>query len=514
MESIFERPYHLPILAAYPAVFLYSRNVGQAAASGMVAPLALMAAVAGVSYALFRLAFGERSKAALAASASVALFFSYGTMRDVSDALAPVWAGPALPLAYLAGWAASLIWIHGAEDRLDEAHALLNLAALTLVILAVNDIVSAYYLDATTPEPPATGLSPARMPHGRPDIYYIVLDSYPSQETLHRVFGYDNSGFLRELEARGFYVAGKSRANYACTFLSLASSLNMDYMDGLVGPDVADASFYDYRAYLLPYRMIRDSAFERLMKSAGYMFISFRSGWGPTDHMTSADIEYGTSAALGNREFLDAFIRSTALRLLRPGRSDETRADILYTLDNLGEVAPMPGQKLVLAHIMSPHPPFYFDGDGMPAEGCGAGGEGCDLEESKDRFVRQLSFVNVRTLAAVDEILANSETPPIIIIQGDHGTWSVGREFGSCFNESGLMDYSEGELDERMGILNAYHLPDGGDSGLYESMSPVNTFRWVSDYYMGQNLTLLPDRSRFSCWNMLPYRFRELGRVT
>lgn len=42
--------------------------------------------------------------------------------------------------------------------------------------------------------------------------------------------GYDNTPFLGELERRGFYIARGSLSNYRHTELSIATVLNMDYM--------------------------------------------------------------------------------------------------------------------------------------------------------------------------------------------------------------------------------------------------------------------------------------------
>jgi hypothetical protein len=39
-----------------------------------------------------------------------------------------------------------------------------------------------------------------------PDIYYIIVDGYGRPDVLARLFDADVSGFVRELEARGFYV--------------------------------------------------------------------------------------------------------------------------------------------------------------------------------------------------------------------------------------------------------------------------------------------------------------------
>src|SRR5262249_55856944 len=64
-----------------------------------------------------------------------------------------------------------------------------------------------------------------------PDVYYIILDGYARADTLKRECQFDNSEFLEQLRSRGFYVADQSCSNYPMTFMSLASSLNMSYLD-------------------------------------------------------------------------------------------------------------------------------------------------------------------------------------------------------------------------------------------------------------------------------------------
>ncbi len=90
-----------------------------------------------------------------------------------------------------------------------------------------------------------------------------------------------------------------------------------------------------------------------------------------------------------------------------------------------------------------------------------------------------MAFLNSRVLPAIESILANSPTEPIIILQGDHGALGVSRE-------------------DHMKILNAYFLPDRDTDAIGEAISPVNSFRVVFNEYFGANLPLLDDRSYFS----------------
>lgn len=72
---------------------------------------------------------------------------------------------------------------------------------------------------------------------------------------------------------------------------------------------------------------------------------------------------------------------------------------------------------------------------------------------------------------------------------------------------------------ERMGILNAYLVPDTVRSSLYPEISPVNTFRLILNYLTEADHELLADRSFFS-WSApskspaVAARHHELREVT
>ena len=46
----------------------------------------------------------------------------------------------------------------------------------------------------------------------RPNIYWIVVDSYPNLAELKKHYSYDNLPFILALEERGFYVARQAHA--------------------------------------------------------------------------------------------------------------------------------------------------------------------------------------------------------------------------------------------------------------------------------------------------------------
>jgi hypothetical protein len=93
--------------------------------------------------------------------------------------------------------------------------------------------------------------------------------------------------------------------------------------------------------------------------------------------------------------------------------------------------------------------------------------------------------------ALVEALLETSEQEPVIILQGDtgppYGYTTVGQD----------EDLTDGMLQQNMRILNAYYLPPDGETGLYPSISPVNSFRVIFNYYFNAGIPLLEDQSYY-----------------
>jgi len=151
------------------------------------------------------------------------------------------------------------------------------------------------------------------------------------------------------------------------------------------------------------------------------------------------------------------------------------RSRVLSLLNHLKRMPAEEGSLFVFAHFVIPHPPYRFGPDGEWLEG-----QPADLGKA---YIGQVVFINREILQVIDAILARSETPPVIILQGDHGP------------PPQLSPSSA----QKMPILNAYYLPGvDAEQVFYPSISPVNSFRLILNSYFGQDLPLLDDISYYA----------------
>lgn len=355
----------------------------------------------------------------------------------------------------------------------------LNIVAIILIVLSTSTIVYkllAWQIPVGRMQIQSTNIL---LPEHRPDIYYIILDGYGRQDILQEYYGYDNSNFIKELESRGFYIANESRSNYAYTVHSIASSLNFDYLvEGYV-PMLS--------------RLIRYNNVSAFLRQQGYKFVSFSTGYSPTE-VKNADIVMSPRLELS--EFHNMLIFITPLPIVLEYLKNNPqyslhRGRILYTFDNLPNASENGSPIFVYAHIMVPHPPFVFDEMGNPITPkryftISDGPTWINSESDKERYIsgyiKQLIFTNAKVLETVDDILSNSQEPPIIILQADHGPRSTFDSEGESWS-----------VDEMTSIFNAYYLPQGGDKHLYNSITPVNTFRIVLNHYFNTEFELLND---------------------
>jgi hypothetical protein len=383
-----------------------------------------------------------------------------------------------------------------------DTHRVLNAISLAIVGYYLFQFYNLSIVGLWAPVPvtiqPVEGVpAPSTNQADTPDIYYIILDGYGRADMLQDVHGFDNSMFVDALKERGFVVTSDSQSNYARTLLSLSSSLNMQYLDTSSSTG-EDSDLWWPLKDALQHGIVR-----KTLEDQGYKTYFVANN---TDYSDIRDGDFYEAPFPIQLDIFSAlYLYRTNLGLLAEidglGISsfsyDTHRRIIQYAFERLPEVAGMDGPKYVFAHIVAPHPPYVFDRAGNPVTP--------DYPftlsvESHAGYIEQLQYVNQATLAMIDGILANSKSPPIIIIQGDHGP-------GTLTNHDSLKDTC---LYERYSILNAYYLPGIDSSSIPMDISPVNSFRFIFNAYFNGHLDTLPSRRYFSTND----RFYEFVDVT
>ena len=321
-------------------------------------------------------------------------------------------------------------------------------------------------------------------PVNLPNIYYIILDAYANASILEEIYHFDNTKFMNYLTQKGFYIADKSKSNYHITSLSLESSLNFEYLNH---QDPTQNRFLNNRAF-------------DLLRKLGYKTAVITS-WNWALDIPKADfrLTYTTWGAFQNQLMNYTPIPLLLKKIDLPGGDQYSihRKKINFVFDTLADTTKWRAPFVVYAHVMLPHPPFVFGPNGEKIQpnrrkfGIQDGEEFIAAGGTRDEYVEnyqgQVEYANKRVIALVDYLLSTTKEPPIIILQGDHGPRS-------------LADWSN--LDktywkECLSILNAYYLPGKSAKGLYQSISPVNTFRLICNLYFDTNYDILKDKSYF-----------------
>jgi hypothetical protein len=504
-------------MALYPGIALLANNRTQVKLHVGFRSMGVSLLLGLLVWLITWLILKNRDKSALLSTLILILAFSYGHVYAMLKHitlfgiligrhryLAPAWAvllivGASLILGRLRKperFTPALNWILGLAIALPVAQ---------IAIFTIRINLRSGYAD-TYPEsvgdvkliPPSEGL---------PDIYYIIMDGYTRADTLSEVFSYDNSPFLDRLREMGFYVADCSQSNYAQTELSLASSLNLNYLDALGDEFVASSTDRSPLWSFIEHSMTRD-----LLEEMGYKVVAFETGYYWTQ-LEDADVYFrpdmSTVESLrafgGLSDFEVMFFKSSIGLLIADGvmvlptvfQPDLDYPDkihrerVLFTLSELEAIPKIPGPKFAFVHVVAPHFPYVFGPNGEQVTPIHSDNPQDRQANNIKGYRDQVIFVNNQLERILERIIRDSSIAPVIVIQGDHGP--------------GLVPDSIFAM-HRMNILNVYLLPAPEESELYASITPVNSFRVVFNHVFGADFELLEDVSRLSSYEN-PYQY-------
>lgn len=243
-----------------------------------------------------------------------------------------------------------------------------------------------FFLVGAIPITPALWSSTTTEASTSPDnpVFLILLDGYPRIDSLADL-GIDNSGFVAALEARGF--------DHYPNAYTLQGSTKETLTDMLGDP------------WRLP------SGFVAVASPMGDVAIPDTPTIG---HVKISDLEIALIADSIAGPFTENLVM------------DGLRSHLVKSLDVLAST----DERLVFAHIMSPHPPFLWGASYACWPGCNIfvstiEQSGMTLDDWAKGMSQTLDHLNPKLIDTVDSIIARHHDATIVLFSDHGGRYSI-----------------------------------------------------------------------------------------
>lgn len=481
--------------AIYPILYLYSHNLGLVKDDEVVTALILCLVATFGLFVFINFFYRSVEKTAVVVTGIHLIFFGFSTFENFISRDLLTWLSfAAIPIGII------LVSFIKSATLFEAATKILSPVLVALLVIPTFQTAKYWYrveFEGFNRRPVVyrESLKVAdkilNSPEN-PDIYYIIADGYPNNSFLLKTQGYDNSAFTTALEERGFFVAYNSKSSYGGTLLSISSTLNMRYIiQNETQPRVDDLIYLR--------TLIADNLVAQELIEKGYTYVYLLSGYllpsqiadinwdfTPGGIVTPEDIIGGPRDTIAYKQsFLGFLAEESLLYKWAPAIQEQLQLNaepylwsnpqrFSATLEALEEIAKMPEATFTFAHLMEPHIPVQRDRDGNLLERS-------LFQPSRQEYFDEFQFTNECYLETIDMILEISNTPPIIILQGDHGTI-----LGNLWTEDHRLIYFD--------VLNALHLPGKEPAVLTGDFGTINTFRMLFNTYFNTDYEMLDIR--------------------
>lgn len=540
---------HPIAFAIFPGLSLYSINIAELTLYQLSEPLIISVAFSIILWAIINLILEDRRFSGLITSMLILLFFSYKPIIKIFNYeiissyliqllsqldnsllkthILKICSSINISLTiYLLLGITFILYIHPRIklNKISNRNGLYKITILLNIVSMILLIVPFFKIVTIESNRLKKAISLSSLPLKKdaliektPDIYYLVIDSYVSNQSFNDYYNFDNSDFTKFLTDKGFYIAEKSKSNYPYTLTSLTSSLNMTYLDEAI-KQIKKNKATDWTPVT---NILETNQIVLYLKSKGYKYFNFGAPW-YTNKNKNADFNYfyqtdGLNLSPLSHLLIDQTIFDPILpkmdcsgqnSFICLGTLNDRR--IFYNfltneIRELSRIIKQPGPKFVFLHSLMTHTPYVFTdtGDYVPEV----------VEKSQNwrkNYISNVIFTNSILKDLIGHILESSKVPPVIILQSDEGTYP------DRFRDDGEGEWSNASIDEikeKTGILNAYYLPDIKSNTLYPSITPANSFRIVLNSIFGENLPLLSDLSFIQRKRMQLWEFVEVTDI-
>lgn len=495
LNSIKKFPFHTFLLPAFFVLHITNEYFRLLPTSTIIEFFLYYVLLAALLLVTGRLLYKSLTKGGVWATTLLIPFFFFGAVHDLIKTTPFIKFISSytvlLPLLLIALLVISW-YFKKKTGSLDKAHRyftilLTILVSMEVVLMAQKTITNnqehnlAYQNDNIKPIPNCDTCQ-------KPDIFFIVFDEYASSRSLQQYFGFDNRQMDSSFQRNNYYIAKNAKSNYNSTPLSIGSTLNLQYFNVPLENTATHAI-----NMLQGWYSLKKSWLPNMLGQSGYAIQNF----GLCDlskypvHTSRYFTDYERNSlyyeTLWGRVYRDILWNLGKLNLSFLSKMQQQQSEhrqITFIERNkqnwqsiLHELKTQNDQpKFVFGHIMMPHPPFYFNRNGNKTN---ISSHIYDNRNNEGPYLEQLIYTNTWIDSIVNATNCNFSRPRVVIVEGDHG-----------YRE---LPYKPELREKQFMNLNTYYFSDKDYSMLYDSISPVNTFRVVLNKYFNTKLPLLKD---------------------
>ncbi len=476
--------YLTPVLfGIYFILIRYTQNIDEISNNDLILIFSIFLPLIAVFSFILKIIFKNVIKSTLISSLAIILLFTYVPVYDIifSSDIDDT-SNHFLLLSSLI--ILLIIVIFGLIKSKNNFHNIIKISfVISLTLILFNMVEITYYYNSNKSFTDNSVEIFSVDPDTFRDIYYITLDGHASTPALKKYFNYDNSYFNNFLKEKEFFIPKVSFSNYVETKLSMASILNMDY----INLDLKSEKDQD----LIFKQMMTDNAVVKNFKRNGYEIVSFSNEYNYEPSSNPHNVCNENLKSYGLLMFIISTTHYVAFKNILISTLDKipntVNGDISYqpTIKNrncvLDELSNLKNNfshpMYVHAHLILPHGPYVFDSEGnnVPARNLSD-------DQIPSAYLAQLQYTDKRIMDSVDELL-EIVPKPIIIIQSDHGF-----RFPIGMNDT--------EINHGFSNFAAYYFPDEElNENEFVEMTPVNTFRILFNKYFGTNYDILEHKA-------------------
>jgi hypothetical protein len=489
MKKWLNLPWYIILLPLFYVLHVYNQYFCLISAGVFFTYLFYYLAFSILLFGVGLLFFKDRTRAGAWTALFLCIFFFFGAFHDFLKTLGL----PSLLVSYKFILSLVLILLVLITIRLKKGNTPFRLqkflSILFTALLILEAGISLFYIftnhkrkmDLAGDNEPLT-INLPKADSKDPDIFFFVFDEYTSSKALQKYYHFNNNAFDSSLVQKGFYISTGSQSNYNSTPLSIASTFNMQYFNRPLETVPNDTYSLLQGAYSL-----KKSFLPALLGKKGYEIINYGlcNIEGHPVTVTPVFREYEAKplllGTLWGRIQRD-IIWNLIVRL--PGDNEKLPEGTSYIERNRKNYADFFSElkkestrpRFVVGHVLFPRRPAYFDRYGNTRVISMA-----DFTDDHHDSLYKEQVLYANRLIDSLAVAANSPRarPLVLIVEGDHGNRYA--EWGRHIREKQFMN------------LNVYYFSDRDYSLLYDSISPVNSFRVVLNKYFDTGLPLVKD---------------------